>query len=228
MINDETMIQAVPEKFRDPETGEIRVDALVASYLELEKKLSGMIPRPESEDDKIGLLKQLGMPETPDEYDVKCDHGLFCADPEVNQRLHARGFTMEQVQEVYDLAAEKFVPMILDLAGEFQADREIERLMSAFGGEEKWKEVSRQLLAFGQKNLPPQVLESLSSSFDGVMALYRMMKGQEPGVAVFAEETGMANEQDLQAMMRDPRYWKERDPSFVAKVTEGFTRIYGS
>jgi len=28
-------------------------------------------------------------------------------------------------------------------------------------------------------------------------------------------------------MMRDPKYWREKDPSFVAKVTEGFERMYG-
>lgn len=221
-------LAGLPEKFRDPETGEVRMDVLIASYLELEKKLSSMMPRPETEDDKIGLLKILGMPDTPDEYDVKCDHGLFDVDPELNQRLHARGFTREQVQEVYDLAAEKFVPMILELSGEFQADREVERLAAAFGGEDKWKEVSRQLLAFGKKNLPPEVLESLAGSFDGVMALFRMMKAQEPGIAsISSVDAGISSEQDLQSMMRDPRYWRERDPAFVAKVTEGFSKMYG-
>jgi hypothetical protein len=29
-------------------------------------------------------------------------------------------------------------------------------------------------------------------------------------------------------MMRDPRYWRERDPSFIAQVTEGFQRLYPS
>ena len=35
------------------------------------------------------------------------------------------------------------------------------------------------------------------------------------------------SEQDLQAMMRDPRYWRDRDPSFVAQVTDGFRKMYG-
>jgi hypothetical protein len=29
-------------------------------------------------------------------------------------------------------------------------------------------------------------------------------------------------------MMRDPRYWRERDPALVAQVTEGFKRLYPS
>jgi hypothetical protein len=29
-------------------------------------------------------------------------------------------------------------------------------------------------------------------------------------------------------MMRDPRYWRDRDPAFIAQVTEGFKRLYPS
>jgi len=32
---------------------------------------------------------------------------------------------------------------------------------------------------------------------------------------------------ELKSMMRDPKYWKEKDPAFVAKVTEGFKKMYG-
>lgn len=203
---------AIPEKFRDPETGEVRTDALIRSYMELERKLSGQ-PRP---------------PASPEEYQVDTSHGLFEPDQDINRTLFDKGFTLDQVQAVYDLAAEKFVPMILELAQEFKADREVERLVAAFGGEEKWQEVSRQLLAFGKKNLPPDVLGSLSGSFEGVMALYRMMKGDEPGIAIQPKTSGNGAESgDLNAMMRDPRYWRDRDPSYVAKVTAGFQRMYG-
>ena len=30
----------------------------------------------------------------------------------------------------------------------------------------------------------------------------------------------------LRALMRDPKYWRERDPAVVARVTEGFRRLY--
>lgn len=207
-------LASLPEKFRDAETGEVRLEALVKSYCELEKKLSSM-PAPPA------------VPASPDDYEIDVSHGLFAIDPEVNGRLHAKGFTAEQVQEVYALAAEKLVPAILELTQEFQADREVERLVAAFGGPEKWQEVSRQLLAFGKKNLPPDVLTNLSSSFEGVMALHRLMKGQEPGIAVREADSAATSEGDLRSLMRDPRYWREKDPAFVAKVTDGFRRMYG-
>jgi hypothetical protein len=119
------------------------------------------------------------------------------------------------------------MPLIAEIAADFQADREVERLINHFGGAEKWKEVSRQLLAFGRQNLSPDMLKNLSGSFDGVMALHRMMKSEEPGlkrgVSVNAVE-----EKDLHSMMRDPRYWRDKDPSFIAKVTDGFQKIYGN
>lgn len=217
----------LPEKFRDPETGDVRMEALINSYLELECKLSTMLPSPDTEEGRSRTLQALGVPASADEYVVELSHGLFEADPEVNKRLHALGFTPQQVQAVYDLAAEKLVPMIVEMADEFKADREVERLVAAFGGAEKWAEISRQLLAFGRKNLPEDVLQSLSGSFEGVMALYRMMKGEgEPEIAREQGRPESVSEKDLQSMMRDPKYWRDKDPAHVEKVTEGFRRMY--
>lgn len=220
--NEQTDQHDIPDKFKDPETGELRVDALLKSYIALEKKLSEMV----SMDDKEQIMKLAGRPDTPDEYSVDVSHGLFDIDPDLNTKLHGLGFTLEQVQAVYDLAAEKLVPLILELNSEFQADREVDRLIQEFGGPEKWKNVSKQLLAYGEKNLPTQVLSSLSGSYDGVMALYRMMKVQEPGMKTRSEGDRNIGEKDLHAMMRDPKYWQKKDPAFIAQVTKGFEEIY--
>lgn len=59
------------------------------------------------------------------------------------------------------------------------------------------------------------------------MALYRMMKGDDHGSARVDAAASSMNENDLRGMMRDPKYWKEKDPSFVSKVTDGFKQIYG-
>lgn len=201
----------VPEKFKNPETGAVRMEALINSYTELEKKMSASPTAPGSHQ----------------EYCISCDHGLFEPDESINKRLHQKGLTQEQVQEVYDLAAEKMVPMIKGVAVDFSADREVEKLIEHFGGPDKWKEVSRQLLAFGQRHLPADVLESLSSSYDGVIALYKMMKTDEPGLKKQGHSTTPIGEQDLKSMMRDPRYWRDKDPAFISKVTEGFQKFYG-
>lgn len=204
--------QAVPQKFKDTETGAINIPAIVNSYAELEKKMSSAPSAPKSAE----------------EYCINCEHGLFEADAEMNKRLHAKGFTQEQAQEVYDLAAEKMMPMIMEMAGDFQADREVEKLIAHFGGEDNWKEVSRQLLAFGQKQMPADVLENLSSSYEGILALHKMMKGEDPKVSKAETQANSgADMNELKSMMRDPKYWRDKDPSTVAKVTSGFKKIYG-
>ena len=212
----------LPEKFWDETKQQIRVEALLSSYLELEKKLSTMI----NPDDRARVLTTLGVPDSADAYEINVSHGLFPVDADINKRLHERGFTPDQVQMVYDLAVEKMVPMVLEIADEFKAEREVDRLIAAFGGPEKWSEISRQLLAYGQKNLPPEVLGNLAGSFEGVMALYRLMRGEEPVLSREEMVTASGDERELQSMMRDPRYWKSKDPAFVAQVTEGFRRMY--
>jgi len=72
------------------------------------------------------------------------------------------------------------------------------------------------------------VLDNLSSSFEGVMALERMMKSEEPSLQRNTDTVSGLDEKELNAMMRDPRYWRDRDPAFVAKVTEGFQRMFGN
>jgi hypothetical protein len=163
-MTDNLLTEEIPDKFKTPE-GALQTDALLRSYKELEKKLSSGPQAPKS----------------PEDYCINCEHGLFESDPEINTHLHAKGFTQEQAQTVYDLAAQRMVPMVRAINADAQAEREVEKLIAHFGGADQWREISRQLLAFGQRNLPADVLESLSSSYDGVLALYRMMGSAERG-----------------------------------------------
>lgn len=225
----EGMPEGIPAKFWDEAKKEIKVEALLASYKALEQKLSKSVPVPESDADRLRLLKLLGLPDTPEAYQVVIENDFMDVDPELNARLHQKGFTPDQVQEVYDLAAEKLVPLILEMAAEFQAEREIERLVEAFGGVEKWRDISKQLHDYGASALPKPVFDGMACSYDGVMALYKMMQTGEkvPSVrGAVAEIQGM-DEKSLRKMMQDPQYWRDRNPAFIAKVTSGFEKLYG-
>lgn len=210
-MNDTLLDDEIPEKFKNKTTGEVNIPAMAKSYKELEKKMS----------------QSPTLPNTHNDYCVDCDHGLFEEDEELNKKFFEKGFTKDQVQFVYDIAAEKIVPLAVELAGDFQADREIEKLIEHFGGVEKWKEVSKQLLLYGQKNLSADVLDSLSSSYDGVIALYNMMKGTEPMISAPESNTDGGSENEIQSMMRNPKYWRDKDPSFIAEVTQKFQTLYG-
>ncbi len=203
----------LPERFWNEDTGAVRADELVAAYLDLERQ--------------IDEGRRGDVPARPDDYVIKVDGDLFSSDEEVNKKLHAAGFNQEQVQLVYDLAAARLLPVVAELASRFEAESEVERLKQDFGGEEPWREISRQIRIWGESNLPPETYTVLAGSREGVLAMHKMMSGSEPELLRNGGR-GMTppTEGELKQMMRDPRYWRDRDASFVERVREGFRQLY--
>jgi hypothetical protein len=117
--------------------------------------------------------------------------------------------------------------MIAEAAAQFEADRQVEKLREHFGGEERFRRIAQQISAWGRANLPDAVFEALSTTSEGVMALYRMMEKGEPAITRKAEAASATDEVALREMMRDPRYWRTREPEFVKRVTDGFRRMVG-
>ena len=220
----------VPAKFRDPVTGAIRIEALLKSYLELERALSRRVARPGDdapEEERARWRRLLGAPEAPEGYEIKPPHELCGSDEEVNRRLHEAGFTCGQAQLVYDLAAERLVPLISEAAAEFEAGRQREKLHAEFGGEERFRRLAPQIGAWGRANLAEPVFAALSTTAEGVVAMHRMMQAKEPLLSREGANDGAPDEAALRKMMRDPRYWRSREPDFVQRVTEGFRRLVG-
>lgn len=220
----------VPEKFWDAAAGTLRTEALLRSYQELERRLSLLTSAANGAgpgEDRQRLLQALGVPAQPEDYAVRCDHGLFAPDPTLNQRIHAAGFTGDQAQLLYDLAAEYLIPLGQQMAAAFEAEQQLQQLHAHFGGPERWQETARQLLAWGQKNLPAAALEGLSTTAEGILALDRLMRHGDPTpLRGGASASPAQSEDDLRALMRDPRYWRDRNPAIVAQVTAGFQRLY--
>jgi hypothetical protein len=221
----------VPEKFWDAQAGALRTEALLTSYLALERRLSQKLAPPAAdagEEELARFREAMGIPHAPDAYAIEapCEH---CAsDPAVNARLHAAHFTQPQAQLVYDLAAERLMPLIAEAAANYEADRQREKLHAHYGGEERFRQTATQLAAWGRANLPQPVFQALSSTFEGVLALEQMMQRKEPALGREAAAPVQASEAELRAMMRDPRYWRTREPAFVQRVTEGFRKLVAS
>ena len=123
----------VPVKFWNDANGEIRVDELLKSYLELEKKFSEVS---KNKNDKNILELALETDVPAGEYQIELHHKLLTIDDNVNKRLKDAGFTNKQAQLVYDLGAEIMMPLIEEISGEFRMYRELEKLEKYFGGEE--------------------------------------------------------------------------------------------
>jgi len=222
----------VPEKFWDNEAGAIRTDLLLRSYRELEKRLSRSVPRPDGEDDAEGvgrLLSLLGRPETAEAYEITAPHPLVAPDANINEMLHSAGFTQRQAQLVYDLAAERLLPVIDEAAAELEATRQLDRLQQHFGGPEGWRTTSAQIRAYAEANLPEELQTALASSYEGILALHEMMRKAEPDIVGQAGSGQVAvTEDSLRELIRDPRYWRDRDPEIVQRVTAGYRNLYPS
>ena len=224
----------LPDKFWDPAQGEIRLDALLKSYLELERKL-GSGPRPaeaEAEPEATAPLEGLafGAPQpepAAEPWAITSPHPLIEADDDLNEVLRAAGFNGAQAQLVYDLAAQRLLPVLRDALDDIEAQQQLERLQRHFGGAETWSNTARQLKSWAASRLDPAVYDTLATSYEGVLALHQMMRASEPELLAGPSELAAElSEAALVEMVRDPRYWRQRDPEFIARVTAGFKRLY--
>lgn len=222
--------EGVPAKFWDPKAGALRTDALLKSYLELERKLGSaeVAVQDDEAQPESPTVEPPRAPKSPEDYAIEAPNSLLEPDPGLNARLHEAGFSQEQAQLVYDLAADYVMPLIDETAAELEATRDAERLAAHFGGRDAWSRLARQIKTWGEANLPRDTMDVLSSSYDGVTAMHQMMQAREPSVLQASEgPTTAPDEVQLTRMMRDPRYWRDRDPAFIAEVTAGFKRLYG-
>ncbi|EME70391.1 hypothetical protein H261_08713 [Paramagnetospirillum caucaseum] len=223
--------EQVPAKFWDAATGQVRVDALLRAYRDLERRASAMVrvPGPQAAEDEVAAFRRAaGVPDSHDLYRIATRHPSLASDPGLNQRLHQAGFTQDQAQMLYDLAHERLLPLVEHLTQCHDQDSQIEHLKRHFGGDAQWQESARQIKAWGKANLPQAAYEALASTADGVKTMHRLMQSEEPslGAAAPLGEDGRSEEQ-LKKMINDPRYWKAKDPAFIAKVSEGFRKLYG-
>ena len=236
-----TRPEGVPEKFWDPEARQLRTDALLKSYLELERRLGAEAAPPADDatpderaeappegerEAEVDAPAPPDIPDDPDGYEITTESELVAPDPEVNKRLHEAGFTQDQAQLVYKLAEDYLLPAVSEAYGEVFVQQELGKLEQAFGGSESWQATAEQLRNWGKANLDPQVYETLAASYDGVMAMHQMMQAREPRVVHADAPAAPADEGQLRRMMQDPRYWRDRDPAFVNEVTRGFERLF--
>lgn len=248
---------AAPAKFLDPETGELRVEALMKSYTELERRMGAGehlnrgadpdSPRPDGPDPDDAADAPAGadddpavdsdpeaesdahadaVPDNPEDYRIESDHPWLGNDAELNGILHENGFTQDQAQLVYDIAHEYVLPLLDKMAGEIAGLRGERQLREAFPGDD-WEAKAEQTRQWGASALPDDLYETLAATPAGVAAMHRMMQHGEPG---FLSRTGpagpAADESELRSLMNDPRYWRDHDPAVIARVRDGFDRLY--
>ncbi|MCY4394648.1 MAG: hypothetical protein OXC10_05895 [Rhodospirillaceae bacterium] len=256
---------AAPAKFLDPETGELRVDALMKSYMALEKRmgagehLNGGGPRgrdtdgavpdnsfadgsggedagdppagaepedPAGDADDGDDTHPDAVPDSPEDYRIESGHPWLGNDAELNGVLHENGFTQGQAQLVYDVAHEYVLPLLDRMAGEIAGLRGERQLREVFPGDD-WEARAEQTRQWGASALPEDLYGTLAATPAGVAAMHRMMQHGEPDFLSRNGPAGpAADEAELRSLMNDPRYWRDHDPAVLAKVRDGFQRLY--
>lgn len=207
--------EGLPDLFWDAATASVKLEELIAAYNDLAARDENLIE---------GNLR--GIPASPADYQINIPSPLLERDDELFQRLYDNKFTNEQAQLVYDLANEKVLPFIEEMTVNFEAERQIEKLVKHFGGRERFNEISRQLSAWAKQNLRPEVYDALGSTSEGVIALYQMMSSNEPLLSRDSAQQEQLSEETLRKMMEDPRYWRDHDKTYVSKITSGFEKLY--
>jgi hypothetical protein len=126
---------------------------------------------------------------------------------------------------VYDLAAERVVPVIAGMAAEYEKKLAQGRLEAHFGGPERFAAIARQVKAWGQRHLPPALFETLSATPDGIAALHHMMRAGEPRFIAGDAPAQGPTQDELDTLVRDPRYWRDHQRAllFLGDATSFFS-----
>ncbi len=214
----------IPKKFLN-EDGTVNMDGLIKSYSELEKKMGAMVTVPGDDADADSICKfnrAIGVPDNSSDYMM---NEMF-DDENVRAKFHEIGLTSKQVEKINEIAEEFLSPVLSDILRASEINSSEIELEKFFGGREQMVSALREIKSFGEKFLPSDAFESLSCSAAGIQSVFKMMQSVEPSVKTDKNATQNFTEQDLKNMMRDPKYWREKDAEYVRKIENGFKKLY--
>jgi len=203
----------LPEKFNTPED-------LVNSYSSLESKLGkGESELRESIMNEIESEAFANRPEKAGDYTLPEGMDELATDPNIewwSNFAWENGFSQDEFNE----GLSRMMPPQPDL------DAEIEKL-----GDNANARIEAVAL-WSQKNLPAefeQEVMRMGETAEGVQLLEHFMSALASGsVSGDATTPTVLGKQELESMMKDPRYWDNtrRDPAYVRQVDEGFAKLY--
>ena len=221
----------VPEKFWNPETGEVMTEELGKSYINLEKFSTGK--KDEMRDQIIAEIEQEAMadlPETKEAYTLpKLVEGVTEEMVEENPLTswwREKCFDTGATQEDFEDGINQYVDFML--GNQVNIEEEKERL-----GENANDRINA-VNSWASSFFPPEEFEVLSStlgtSAEGIAVLERIQDamrsnmGRSEQVAVPERELTV---DDVKTMMNDKRYFdpRHRDSAYVRQVDQAWARL---
>tara|TARA_R100001377_G_scaffold84553_1_gene68354 strand:+ start:376 stop:1116 length:741 start_codon:yes stop_codon:yes gene_type:complete len=207
----------LPEKYSSGED-------LAKAYKELESKLGG-----KEEDIRSKLLEEIKLESFSERPDSSGDYQLpesvdeeLAVDSDLLKWWSEHSFENGYSQDEF----KKGIEMYAEAVGSNEPDIEAESAKLGDNANDRIQAASMFASKFfPQESMP--AIERMCESHEGIIALEAIMESTKDGsFAGNTNPTAGASEQQLREMMNDPRYWKDRDPSYVKQVTDGFQQIY--
>ena len=225
----------IPEKYWDESAARARVEEMGKGYIELASTLGKRDETTRAEIEKELTSARLeGVPEQADGYKYSPPEGMVPEGSEFsldnnNPQYKAFGewalknnLNNEQYNEVISLYVQNELSMFPDKAAETQ------KL-----GENGQARIERVDL-WSKSNLTQASYNAIvgqATSGEFILAMEELIKKTSTGADVEgagdASAQGPLNRQELETMMKDPRYrdTMKRDPAFVKRVQDGFASI---
>lgn len=212
----------VEENFWDKDKNEVNVGALLKSQQDLRKQIST------DSSPKEGYVCNI-----PEEY-----KDILEAAPESPLWKVATAWAKEHKisQEDFDALAK---PYFDELAAPFknvkdEMEKEEAKLDKIYGN--KKQEVKERIKNFFKNSGlsdDAEVMNEigiLTQTAAGIRVLDTLIKKSPSGMTMTSGSSSVPAEyskEQLQSMMKDPRYWRDHEPSYVKIITDGFKKLYG-
>ena len=209
----------LPEKFNTPED-------LANSYASLESKLGAS--QEEIRDSIISEIEEQAIANRPasvGDYEVpeSLDPTLL-NDNELFGWWANHAYENGYSQEEFSDGINKYI----EFMDSMQPDLEHEHQLLGENADARIEAVDLWSSKFFPEEYQDAILE-IGSTAKGIEALeFIMANMSQSSVSGTNEPISQTNEGDLRSMMMDDRYWNpaKRDPAFVKKVQDGFSKLY--
>jgi hypothetical protein len=223
-INPEGKPDWCPDKFWDGDLG-VRAQPMAEAYRELEGKIRSR------EDELRERIIEDMKASAPESYEIKLPEDLEIPtgvelnlsdeDPLVQWFF---GFAKEKGLSQEDVSSAITEYVKLELAGMPDMEGELAKLGDY--GKDRLQRVHNWLdKSLSQEEV--QALSPLMTSAESIEALEKLMKGASPMEFESDPPSPAMTLDELRQMQNDPRYWRDKEPTFIKKVEEGYRRLYG-
>lgn len=222
--------EAVPDKFWNAETGEVRVDDVLKSYAEMERYVGGK--EEEYKEKFMTELEEDFNANKPEEYALPALPEGISEDMVLDNPLTEWWTNLATENGYSQEEYEDGINQYIDLMQGSQIDVEAEMNKLGENANDRVDAVNSWASSYFTPNEFETIQSTLGTSADGIEVLEKLMQNSNQQNYNRSQQVAQPDRQltleDVRSMMKDKRYYDSRfrDPAYVKKVDEAFNRLY--